>query len=274
MSQLDQHLTTEQLSTLLDSTDFSSTEVIESDQDNLADLQLHLSGCELCQQELAELRQTVALLRALPQPKLPRSFALPAGIQQSPAHTASVTPSSKRPTTIPGKQRRTKRTTTLRIIMQTVSGLAAVVGILFVLSSLFNVIPFLSSSNNGGNGITGPYRSSGIDRNGSLVTPDTADTNASDERQNNAQRGDAKQQTQPSTTSAATVSPQPTQSAKGVSSTQPDYQSIAQPSNTLQDIPLFILSAQGRMGTGILLFLLGACGFSYFKQHTKVPAGP
>jgi hypothetical protein len=28
------------------------------------------------------------------------------------------------------------------------------------------------------------------------------------------------------------------------------------------------------VGTGILLFLIGACGFTYFKQHTKVAEGP
>lgn len=274
MSQLDQHLTTEQLSTLLDSTDFSSSEVVESDQDHLADLQRHLRGCELCQQELAELRQTVALLRALPQPKLPRSFALPAAIQQSPAHPVSITSPSQRPITIRNNQRQTKRTSMLRIAMRTVSGLAAVVGILFVLSSLFNVIPFLSSTNNGGNGITGTHPSSGIDPNGSLVTPNTANTNAPDEGQNNGRRGEARQQPdiQPSATS--TVPAKPTRSARVVPSTQPNNQSIAQPPNTLQDMLSFILSAQGRMGTGILLFLLGACGFSYFKQYTKVPADP
>lgn len=40
-------------------------------------LEAHLVGCAACQLALAELRQTRKLLRALPQPALPRSFTLP-----------------------------------------------------------------------------------------------------------------------------------------------------------------------------------------------------
>ncbi|MFI5275090.1 MAG: zf-HC2 domain-containing protein, partial [Ktedonobacterales bacterium] len=42
-----------------------------------AALEQHLPTCARCANELAELRRTVALLRALPTPALPRSFALP-----------------------------------------------------------------------------------------------------------------------------------------------------------------------------------------------------
>ncbi|HEY7975335.1 MAG TPA: zf-HC2 domain-containing protein, partial [Ktedonobacterales bacterium] len=38
----------------------------------LAALETHLPTCEQCQRELAALRQTRALLRALPTPALPR----------------------------------------------------------------------------------------------------------------------------------------------------------------------------------------------------------
>lgn len=37
----------------------------------------HIAGCARCAAELAELRQVVSMLRALPAPVLPRSFALP-----------------------------------------------------------------------------------------------------------------------------------------------------------------------------------------------------
>lgn len=43
-----------------------------------AALEAHLTTCEPCQGELAALRQTRALLRALPTPALPRAFTLPA----------------------------------------------------------------------------------------------------------------------------------------------------------------------------------------------------
>jgi anti-sigma factor RsiW len=42
-----------------------------------AALDAHLPGCDECQRELAALRQTRALLRALPAPALPRAFTLP-----------------------------------------------------------------------------------------------------------------------------------------------------------------------------------------------------
>ena len=40
-------------------------------------MEAHLAGCESCRRELAELRQIRALLRALPAPRLSRSFTLP-----------------------------------------------------------------------------------------------------------------------------------------------------------------------------------------------------
>jgi hypothetical protein len=40
-------------------------------------LERHLATCETCREELAELQRVRALLRALPEPALPRSFALP-----------------------------------------------------------------------------------------------------------------------------------------------------------------------------------------------------
>ena len=42
-------------------------------------LERHLAGCAECRRELNELREVRALLRALPVPALPRSFALPGG---------------------------------------------------------------------------------------------------------------------------------------------------------------------------------------------------
>src|SRR5690348_10191040 len=49
-----------------------------------AALDAHLPGCAQCQRELAALRQTRALLRALPAPALPRDFRLPAQLAVAP----------------------------------------------------------------------------------------------------------------------------------------------------------------------------------------------
>ena len=67
-----------------------------------AALDAHLAGCETCARELEELRQVRMLLRAMPEPALPRSFMLPTEgelvAHNSPARvaeratTANVTP--------------------------------------------------------------------------------------------------------------------------------------------------------------------------------------
>ncbi|MBA2681641.1 MAG: hypothetical protein H0U76_25010, partial [Ktedonobacteraceae bacterium] len=74
MSKLDRHLTTEELSALLD----NHLAQEEAGEDHHG----HLASCQQCQQELADLKQTVRLLHALPPPPLPRSFILPVGISQ------------------------------------------------------------------------------------------------------------------------------------------------------------------------------------------------
>ena len=120
MSQEQQHLTAEQLSAYID-TQLSATEQEQVDE--------HLKQCEQCQLRLGDLCQTVALLRTLPQPQLPRSFALPADVL--------VTP-------FPSQEQRESHTSTNRRIrgtriltaLQAISALAAIVGIVFLLSAI------------------------------------------------------------------------------------------------------------------------------------------
>ncbi|HLX39760.1 MAG TPA: zf-HC2 domain-containing protein, partial [Ktedonobacteraceae bacterium] len=80
----DRHLTTEQLSAFIDK------QLAAEEQ---AACTAHLQTCQQCQQALAALRQTVMLLKALPQPALPRSFVLPTNLivmPQRPATPAAV----------------------------------------------------------------------------------------------------------------------------------------------------------------------------------------
>src|SRR5579864_8265860 len=86
-----EHLTTEQLSAFLDK------QLTPQEQ---AFFDAHLQSCQRCQHVLAELRGTVALLHAMPQPPLPRSFTLPVGITQEPA---------AHPQPLPMRQRRIPR---------------------------------------------------------------------------------------------------------------------------------------------------------------------
>ena len=118
-----EHLTTEQLSAFLDK------QLTPQEQ---AFFDAHLQSCQRCQGVLEELRRTVALLHAMPQPQLPRSFTLPAGIPQLPA---------TRPRPQPAQQRRVLRYTLQRSV-RAVSTLAAAAAIIFILSGLLATLPF------------------------------------------------------------------------------------------------------------------------------------
>jgi anti-sigma factor RsiW len=142
-----EHLPTAQLSALIDKQLSMEEEAI---------CRAHLQTCEQCQGRFAGLQQTAALLRALPQPALPRSFALPTGVRYlqdrpevgtSPAvavtrfiasHQAaeqeevSVTPA-----------RRRSWTYYIQRSLRATSTIAAVIGLVFLLSG---VLPLLSHS--------------------------------------------------------------------------------------------------------------------------------
>lgn len=123
MSQLDRHLTTEQLSASLD-----------GQAEEQSQIEGHLKSCDQCRQRLTDLRQTVALLRALPQPELPRSFMLPIETshvatrpEAARSHTKQTAASRPRVVAFPGYLRNTIRA---------VSTLAALLGIVFLFSAL------------------------------------------------------------------------------------------------------------------------------------------
>ncbi len=151
----DRHLTTEQLSAFLDK---------QLSPQEQAEYNVHLQTCQHCQQALADLKQTVALLHALPQPALPRSFVLPA------SQPAQATQTAPTPMTPMQEQRRhhvhpitttTRRTrihrggSFARQSIRVLSTLAAVIGIVFLLSS------FLVSVQHEGNTSTATGSSAG-----------------------------------------------------------------------------------------------------------------
>ena len=109
--------------------------------DEQAALDAHLAGCDACTRELKELRQVRMMLRALPQPALPRSFLLPIeGELESPRApvrrverqpVSNVTP--LRPPARRATNRRTART--LRAT-RWVGTIAAVLGLALFLGTL------------------------------------------------------------------------------------------------------------------------------------------
>jgi anti-sigma factor RsiW len=122
----DEHLTTEQLSASLDK-QLSPLEQAVFDA--------HISTCQQCQNKLSDLRLTAALLQALPEAEVPRSFALPASISTVPDRTnrqdAPVTPIQSR------KQR---QPSALRRSIRIVSTLAAVLALCFIISGIVPLI--------------------------------------------------------------------------------------------------------------------------------------
>jgi hypothetical protein len=107
--------------------------------DEQAMLDAHLAGCATCSRELEELRQVRRLLRAMPEPALPRSFLLPTeeavGARQPNPNLAPI-PLHRNP----GPARAVR---TLRLTRQ-IGTIAAVIGLALFLGTL---LPMLTHQN-------------------------------------------------------------------------------------------------------------------------------
>ena len=123
------HLTTEQFSAFLDQ---------QLSAQEQSTCQTHLNTCDFCKQQLAELQQTVLLVRALPRAPLPRSFVLPAtstrpsevGAAKEDATPKRARQAHNRILVLPSAR------TTMRIV----STLVAVLGLFFILSGLLTMV--------------------------------------------------------------------------------------------------------------------------------------
>ncbi|GAC1433233.1 MAG: hypothetical protein NVSMB54_30400 [Ktedonobacteraceae bacterium] len=128
MAKQQQHLTTARLSAFIDR-QLSTEEQTQSET--------HLRDCAVCQQQLVELRQTVALLHALPRPPLPRSFTLP---MAEAARVSQVTRKARPLAPITPLPRRHGWPVYITDVIRVASTLAAVIGIVFLLSGLFGTV--------------------------------------------------------------------------------------------------------------------------------------
>ena len=126
----------EQLSALLDN---------ELSAQERAALETHLESCDWCRDELESLRRTRALLRALPQPALPRSFILPlepAAMTEPQRAAPALRPApvpvaaAQRRTNLPGGRAPNRHRPVQ--VLQWLSAIAAVLGIVFLLSGVFS----------------------------------------------------------------------------------------------------------------------------------------
>jgi hypothetical protein len=128
VSQQDQHLTTELLSTLLDQ---------QLTPEEQAYCSAHLGECEQCQDVLDNLQQTANLLQSLPQLEVPRSFALPADFKI----TQSTSDGNRQQQVDQPTATSLRRLPTLlRRTLRTVSALAAVIGLFLALSGFVAIL--------------------------------------------------------------------------------------------------------------------------------------
>ncbi len=244
MAQENQHLTTEQLSALLDG---------EVSAEERTQWEAHLKTCQRCQQELAALRQTVALLRALPQPALPRSFELPpveiaepaalfTGTRQAAAHTAPPQRAQERHR--PGRPY-------LRFAFRTLSAVAAMIGIVFVLSALGPALLERGSAVN-----STSYSSSG-----------SASSNAQGPVPATPSTGIHAQSVMTPASHPATTPAAGQKTSAADHTTTPD-ESSQPPSLATWPVFLFfnLSTPEGRLGLGILLFVLGMMGYILFRR--------
>ena len=233
------HLTTEQLSAFLDK------QLTPQEQ---AVFDAHISTCPQCQQALAELRSTVALLRAMPRVEVPRSFILPTVIRP-----VAVQP--RRVDTEPPRQRVLHHP--LRRTVRAVSTLAAVLGFLFILSGFLPSIHFAAGG--GGNTAAPVYAPSSSQGNTStrtvpgITSPNTHGT---------PQVGKA---TSPATKTPVSAQPTPT-------ATQAANKTTLPPANQAPTLPpvLDLGRTEGRLSLGFLLLLFSIIGLITTRRRRGV----
>jgi anti-sigma factor RsiW len=127
-----EHLTTEQLSASFDK---------QLSPQEQAVFDAHISTCQQCQNKLADLRLTAALLHALPEEEVPHSFVLPGNVSIIPDRTIQ-----QDATHIPIPRRQHKQISVLRRSIRVVSTLAAVLALCFIISG---ILPLLYSGGTG-----------------------------------------------------------------------------------------------------------------------------
>ncbi len=150
----DRHLATEQLSAFLDK---------QLSPEEQAICEAHLQSCQHCQNALLSLRQTVAFLQALPQPELPRSFALPTTVtylQERPERQAAEDTTQATRTSSNQARRRRSRLSSIQRATRVVSTIAAVIGLIFLLSTVLSIAHLNGGASSTSTG-SAPYTSAG-----------------------------------------------------------------------------------------------------------------
>lgn len=215
-----EHLTITQLSAYRDQ---------EMAADEHALCQAHLQTCQDCQHTLAEIKLTASLLRSLPQVEVPRSFALPDNFL---LNQPAAQPRREKSQT--GERQR------WRYALRSISALAAVLGLLFILFGLSSNISL---------GVPTASNSSGLARPSDDSQTRVASTTTASEGSG---------QTSPSitqSTSTATKLPTPLPPGQG------------NQAGNATGLPLS--QSAGDLGVGFLLLLPGIVGILLSLRHRQ-----
>lgn len=122
-------------------------------------LDAHLAGCETCARELEELRQVRMLLRAMPEPALPRSFLLPTEGELVAPRSAARTAERAPATTVTPLRQPTRTATRTLQVTRWLGTIAAVLGMALFLGTLLvhqGAINSASAPNSGQTQYGGP----------------------------------------------------------------------------------------------------------------------
>lgn len=217
----------EQLSALLDN---------ELGEQERAELEAHLLSCASCRAELESLRRTRDLVRALPQPALPRSFALPleaAPAQEQPHQSASAARPAPgpQPTRLPNRRRPVRA-------LQWLSSIAAVLGIVVLLSGFFSSHTFENAAT------SAPSFGSNQGQTANAPMPTNTQPSLPERTPNGTHPG--------------LGTPSPTTDTPAATSTADDGHTLSQnPASGASSNPFFSIT-----GLGVLLLLLSVCGFA------------
>ena len=234
----DRHLATEQLSAFLDK---------QLSPEEQAICEAHLQSCQHCQNALLGLRQTVAFLQALPQPELPRSFALPTTVtylqerpERQPAEDAAQPiPISNQP------GRRRSRLSSIRRATRVVSTIAAVIGLIFLLSTVLSIAHLNGGASSSSTGSAPPYTSTGGSAN---ISPTARVKGATPHNQPSSPTAEQ--------TKTSAIVPRPGQ-----------VQDQPQSALALPDIS----TSPGRQEIGVILLALGILGFLLTRRWRPKP---
>ncbi len=237
----DQHLTTTQLSALIDK---------QLSEQELAVCRAHLETCQQCRSTLSGLQQTVALLQALPEPALPRSFVLPPGItylQERPAHQGQGELQAE---TNPPARRR-KRTSYVQRSLRAASTIAAVIGLVFLLSGILPTLPHGGSVSTGTSAPAASSQQRSSPSGSAITATATAQKAISANQHGTAVR-------------SPNASPQPANTPAAVTSkpvTGPSHQNPSTNTQTQPPLPLLDLGTPlERQVAGFTLLVLGIVG--------------